>query len=413
MRITFVNFRQIPQLIEHYSRFNPSPLTIKKFMDFGQAKCEKTSFLFLKRELPVRLANIMKEIQLLPDKLLNQPSVSLVQSWYLKSFEELLEFESINTPTATDLQAFCDRLLSIRQRHNNVVQTMAEGVIQLKSTYSVDSSVEHSIQYFLNRFYMMRISIRMLIHQHAILFGGDRPVHPRHIGCVDPNCDLYSILLDAFENARFLCEQYYLMSPELIVEQHNGVNNGAPISIVYVPSHLYHMLFELFKNSLRAVVETHGDEDRLPPIKVLLTKGEEDVSIKITDKGGGIRRSLSDVLFNYMYSTAPAPSPTSVHNTVPLAGYGFGLPLSKLYAKYFHGDLVLNSFEGHSTDAIIYLKVLSSQAEEYLPVYNAASSKNYRHQPSTHDWSSSGNSSSNNSKQNKKPFNNVKSHIIN
>lgn len=74
----------------------------------------------------------------------------------------------------------------------------------------------------------------MLIHQHAILFGGDRPNHPRHIGCVDPNCDLYSIVLDSFDSARFLCEQYYLMSPELIIETHNGTNSGAPISIVYV-----------------------------------------------------------------------------------------------------------------------------------------------------------------------------------
>lgn len=136
---------------------------------------------------------------------------------------------------------------------------------------------------------------------------------------MDPNCDLNSIVLDAFDNAKFLCDQYYLMSPELEIEQHNGLNPDAPISIVYVPSHLYHMLFELFKNSLRAVVETHGDSDTLPPIRVLVTQGSEDVSIKITDRGGGIKRSLTDVLFNYMYSTAPKPSPTG-HNTVPLAG---------------------------------------------------------------------------------------------
>lgn len=123
----------------------------------------------------------MQELSLLPDKLLKMPSVNLVQSWYLKSFEDILEFESINSPTTQDLQAFCDRLLSIRMRHNNVVQTMAEGVIELKESYSVDASMDHSIQYFLNRFYMMRISIRMLIHQHAILFGGDRPGHPRYV----------------------------------------------------------------------------------------------------------------------------------------------------------------------------------------------------------------------------------------
>ena len=178
----------------------------------------------------------MKELSLLPDKLLKMPSVNLVQSWYLKSFDELLDFESINSPKQKDLDAFCDRLLAIRHRHNNVVQTMAEGVIELANSeiHNVDTSTDYSIQYFLNRFYMMRISIRMLIHQHTILFGSDKPSHPRLVGCLDPNCDLNSIVLDAFDNAKFLCDQYYLMSPELIIEQHNGLNSDAPISIVYV-----------------------------------------------------------------------------------------------------------------------------------------------------------------------------------
>lgn len=44
--------------------------------------CEKTSFVFLRQELPVRLANIMKEIDFLPDKLLGTPSLKLLTSWY-------------------------------------------------------------------------------------------------------------------------------------------------------------------------------------------------------------------------------------------------------------------------------------------------------------------------------------------
>lgn len=45
---------------------------------------------------------------------------------------------------------------------------------------------------------------------------------------------------------------------------------------MYVPSHLHHMLFELLKNSLRAVVETHGiDADDYPPIKIIVAEGKE------------------------------------------------------------------------------------------------------------------------------------------
>lgn len=44
---------------------------------------------------------------------------------------------------------------------------MAQGVIELKDTRDIDPSMELSIQYFLDRFYMSRISIRMLINQHS------------------------------------------------------------------------------------------------------------------------------------------------------------------------------------------------------------------------------------------------------
>lgn len=59
-------------------------------------------------------------------------------------------------------------------------------------------------------------------------------------------------------------------------------NTNEPIQIVYVPSHLYHMLFELFKNALRAVVEYHGTAaDEYPPVEALIVSGKEDVTVKV------------------------------------------------------------------------------------------------------------------------------------
>ena len=55
--------------LEKYSIYQPTPVSIQHFIKFAQNSNGESSFAFLKHELPVRLANIMKELQLLPKQL--------------------------------------------------------------------------------------------------------------------------------------------------------------------------------------------------------------------------------------------------------------------------------------------------------------------------------------------------------
>uniref|UniRef100_A0A8D3DNR4 Protein-serine/threonine kinase n=1 Tax=Scophthalmus maximus TaxID=52904 RepID=A0A8D3DNR4_SCOMX len=338
---------------------------MKQFLDFGSENaCEKTSFAFLRQELPVRLANIMKEINLLPDNLLRTPSVSLVQSWYMQSLQEILEFKDKNADDEKVTYDFTDAVIKVRNRHNDVIPTMAQGVVEYKETYGTDPVVSQNVQYFLDRFYMSRISIRMLLNQHTLLFGGKvrvNPAHPKQIGSIDPNCRVSEVIKDAYENARNLCDRYYMNSPELKLEEFNLKEQGNPTTVVYVPSHLYHMVFELFKV-------------RFP--RVLL---------QVSDRGGGVPLRKIDRLFTYTYSTAPRPSLDGSH-AAPLAGYGYGLPISRLYVRYFQGDLKLYSLEGYGTDAVIYIRALSTESIERLPVYNKKAWKHYKTMHEADDW---------------------------
>ncbi|XP_056105644.1 pyruvate dehydrogenase kinase, isozyme 4 [Rhinichthys klamathensis goyatoka] len=377
----------IPKQVDRFSKFSPSPLSMKQFIDFGSANaCEKTSFMFLRQELPVRLANIMKEIDFLPDKLLSTPSLKLLQSWYAQSLMELVDFLEKDPEDKKILTKFTETLINVRNRHNNVVPTMAQGVLEYKEAFGVDPVTNQNVQYFLDRFYMSRISTRMLMNQHTLIFDGStNPAHPKHIGSIDPNCDAVEVVKDAYESAKLLCDQYYLTSPEVEIKQVNFKGPNDPIHIVYVPSHLYHMLFELFKNAMRATIETHETSLHLPPIKVRVSLGKEDLTIKMSDRGGGVPLRKIERLFSYMYSTAPSPVTEDTRNA-PLAGFGYGLPISRLYAKYFQGDLQLYSMEGYGTSAVIYLKALSTESIERLPVFNKSALRHYQTSMEADDW---------------------------
>jgi len=141
---------------------------------------------------------------------------------------------------------------------------------------------------------------------------------------------------------------------------------------------LYYILFELLKNSLRAVTELHHEQlgkTQLPPVNVVIahSKESEDVAIKISDEGGGIPRSHYPKIFSYLYTTAKTDY-TKLDDEVedfgtqaPLAGMGCGLPLSRLYARYFGGDLQLISMEGYGTDTYLHLPRLGDKLE---PMYS-------------------------------------------
>lgn len=70
-------------------------------------------------------------------------------------------------PEVLFLCSFIDAIVKVRNRHHDVVPTMAQGVLEYRDSPKMDPFTNQNIQYFLDRFYMNRISIRMLINQHS------------------------------------------------------------------------------------------------------------------------------------------------------------------------------------------------------------------------------------------------------
>ncbi|TFK62959.1 mitochondrial pyruvate dehydrogenase [Pluteus cervinus] len=257
---------------------------------------------------------------------------------------------------------FTKLLESIKHRHDPTVTTVAQGVLEWKKSQNA-ANIGHDIQAWLDRFYMSRIGIRFLIGQHVAL--NTQQAHEDYVGIICTQANVHDIVQEAIENARFVCEEHYAMF------------KGPPVQLIcpkdltfaYVPGHLSHICFELLKNSLRAVVERFGvdNEDNFPPIKVIVVEGKEDITIKISDEGGGIPRSAIPLIWTYMYTTMEIQKiDADFHGgdfKAPMAGFGYGLPLSRLYARYFGGDLRLIAMDGFGTDVYIHLNRLSSSRE--------------------------------------------------
>ncbi|SGY16881.1 BQ5605_C012g07018 [Microbotryum silenes-dioicae] len=258
-------------------------------------------------------------------------------------------------------ERFTKLLSNIKRRHDPVVTTIAQGILEFKRENKTPH-IDRSIQTFLDRFYMSRIGIRVLIGQHIAL--NRLEPHEDYVGIICTRTNIHQIAREAIENATYVCEEHF------------GLFKGPPVQLIcskelnfmYVPSHLNHVLFEVLKNSLRAVVETHGVEcEEYPPVKVIVAEGNEDITIKISDEGGGIPRSALPLVWTFMYTTAnPENLDQDFQGTdfkAPMAGFGassrskmttgYGLPIARLYSQYFGGSLKLISMEGYGTDCYI------------------------------------------------------------
>jgi len=171
------------------------------------------------------------------------------------------------------------------------------------------------------------------------------------------------------------------------------------------------ILFELLKNSCRAVCEFHKDSIKLPPVQIIVVGGGNEVSIKIQDEGGGIPLDDINKIWLYTYSSARIPedtwddkklvkalkgslafyqlpgqleTPTVVYEGMlnehedervdlyggivdaPMAGFGYGLPIARVYATFFGGSMDLKSVHRHGTDTYVFLPFL--KPDDLMPV---------------------------------------------
>ena len=138
------------------------------------------------------------------------------------------------------------------------------------------------------------------MNQHILLFENQSCNVPdsasRMVGIIDTKCNVTNVIDIDYEEASILCEHTYTVTPEINIKTHNssldpppkkGSRRTPPILMVYPQMPLKFILVELLKNSMRATVERSIERNgtlQLPPINILVSKGSNDITIKISDQ---------------------------------------------------------------------------------------------------------------------------------
>lgn len=217
-------------------------------------------------------------------------------------------------------------------------------------------------------------------------------------------CNAKEVVTECGEKAKSLAKAAYGPTcnlPEIVLEGHLDT------TFPYILTHLQYIVGELLRNSIQAVVEKHsGSTNALPPIEVLICEAPQHVIIRISDRGGGIPKDVLPDLWSFgksprnqthlsnllkvpkMAATMQELQPTfevpsdgsssrktfnkrlsdsslaSLTSRPPNLRLGMGLPMSRVYAEYWAGNLEMHSLEGYGCDAFLQISKFGNNNEQ-------------------------------------------------
>jgi len=325
-----------------------------------------TSAKYVQQELAIRLARELQNFNNLPYAIVRTPQVTQVFNLYLNAFKRITSLPEIETEEIED--EFSKTLQTLVTSCIGIVDLLAQGIRDSIQYY--ESTVELlNVQEFMDSFVINRIARRMLAEQHLVLRAN--PHDPDYIGLISANCNIAQCITIASTSVTEVTIRQNQNHPKIILKGDLTAN------VPFVVKHLEYIMRELLSNSVTAVIESHRGPRELPPIEILIAQGFKKTTIRVSDRGGGIPTKNISHIFKYGFTTKPKSAKTQIHPTSPDTigldhddkivepGLGFGLPLARLYAKHFGGDLWIESLYGYGTDVFLSLDKTGDLLENF------------------------------------------------
>ena len=397
--LTNNNDSELLSWLRSYNKNNKTAFTLSSLYKYAVDDISNNQRIrnaqFLHRELQIRIADRALDLLTLPNGLSTTRQIRNVAHTYINLLRQLHAFKV--PKTHAEERQFTVLLSEMVLDRTSIPHGIAKGLQSLKDRRRetlLDSARLQQVEDALCRFFTARVGLRFLMEHHiltdknspeATLLRKQHACHlddectlfvddqPNAVGCIQNNCDPVKEIQLVVKQVTRLCMTSFGMAPPIELVD-CCTSSSKHHHFCYLPHHLRYMVAELLKNSCKATINNFHNNN-LATIKIIVVKGDEDVTIKIADRGGGVSRSQLENIWTFTKSTLlqtktltnPDNDLSFTHNS--LSGTDireFGLPLARIYARYFGGEITLKSCEGVGLDAYLYLPVLG-EACENLP----------------------------------------------
>ncbi|KZT11456.1 26S proteasome subunit P45 [Laetiporus sulphureus 93-53] len=409
---TELSVAELSKLIEEHAKQPPQPLTLSTLLSFASPVTPESvlaSVGYVFTEIPRRLAMRAHSLEALPFIVGMNPFIARTLQSYRKSFRFLTSHPPVKTLEENKL--FTAQLEAFVRSHANDIPTMARG-FQECARYMTPEQISS----FLDEAIHNRISVRLIAEQHIAVSRAleEKAMTKDHLGIVNTGCSPREMIRMCGSWVSDLCEATLGKHPEIVID------GEVDATFAYVPVHLEYILTEILKNAYRATVERHAKQrspsnpSPVPPVIITISPPPSTshprtrfLSMRIRDQGGGVPPAHLAQIFSYSFTTAGRSAGSSgsgwddaelgggpyaaqyvggsavVDGTGSMngglfsemagrgvqmgmgtiAGLGYGLPMSRLYARYFGGSLDFVSLDGWGSDVFLKLRCLDDAGD--------------------------------------------------
>lgn len=405
-------------------RLNPMTMMYMGVSDDNSHLLQSANY--LRNELPIRLAHMIKEIRNLPFIIACNPNMLEIHERCIRAFHDFDNFDKDIKEIDTE-RKFNQLVFDMLEMNKDLLVLLCDGFKDSRRYIKSETFIKNN----LNKILSARLGIRLLCEHHIALnkqsnlntvllppdeqaedlamsnnvdnfeskyvqtngSGGDKANnnHDKRnvnwVGIINKKFSPKNLVEASGKLATRLCVDKYGVAPRIKIDGHTNAQ------FIYLPLPLEYILPELLKNSFRATYEHHRASASLPDVNVTIAVNDKDFVIRIRDRGGGIPHHLLNKIFDYHFSTSPesstsfeqAQSPSNNDEFVSeistnggmgmiceasasrglaiMHGYGFGLPTSKAYAEYLGGSLTFQSMQGIGSDFYLRLGLLDVENE--------------------------------------------------